>query len=40
MHLRQTTVYAEVYHDVSDFGFLDPFDVMDCLNYQLSAPIR
>jgi hypothetical protein len=41
MQLRQTTVYAKVYHHVSDFGFLDPFDVkMDCLNYQLSAPIR
>jgi hypothetical protein len=37
----QTTVYAKVYHYVSDFGFLDPFDVkMDCLNYELSAPIR
>jgi hypothetical protein len=37
----QNTVYAKVYHYVSDFGFLDPFDVkMDCLNYELSAPIR
>jgi hypothetical protein len=37
----QTTVYAKVYHYVSDFGFLDPFDVkMDCLNHELSAPLK
>jgi hypothetical protein len=37
----QTTTYKKVYHYVSDFGYLGPFDVkMDCLNYELSAPLR
>ncbi len=37
----QTTTYAKVYHYVSDFGYLGPFDVkMDCMNYELSAPLR
>lgn len=38
---EQTTVYTKVYHYVSDFGYLGPFDVkMDCINYVLSAPVR
>lgn len=37
----QTTTYAKVYRYVSDFGFMGPFDVkMECINYQLSAPLR
>lgn len=37
----QTTTYSKVYHYVSDFGFIGPFDVkMDCMSYQLSAPVR
>ena len=38
---EQTTVYTKLYHYVSDFGYLGPFDVkMDCINYELSAPLR
>ncbi len=37
----QTTTYSKVYHYVSDFGFAGPFDVkMDCMSYELSAPVR
>src|SRR5262249_49947736 len=37
----QITTYAKVYRYVSDFGYMGPFDVkMDCMNYQISAPIR
>jgi hypothetical protein len=37
----QTTVYTKVYGAVSDFGYLTPFDIkMDCIEFQLSAPIR
>jgi hypothetical protein len=37
----QTTVYTKVYHYVSDFGYLGPFDLkLDCIDYQLSAPLR
>jgi hypothetical protein len=37
----QTTTYKKVYQYVSDFGYLGPFDVkMDCMNYELSAPLR
>ena len=39
--LSQTTTYKKVYHYVSDFGYLGPLDVkMDCMNYELSAPLR
>ena len=39
--IEQTTVYTKVYHYVSDFGYYGPFDVkMDCINYELSAPLR
>jgi len=38
---EQATVYTKVYHYVSDFGYYGPFDVkMDCINYELSAPLR
>jgi hypothetical protein len=38
---EQTTVYAKVYHYTRDFGYLGPFDIkMDCINYELSAPLR
>jgi hypothetical protein len=37
----ETTPYVKVYRYVSDFGYLDPFDVkMDCMDWQLSAPLR
>lgn len=37
----QVTTYTKVYRYVSDFGYMGPFDIkMDCINYQLSAPIR
>ena len=37
----QTTTYAKLYHYVSDFAYFGPFDIkMDCMNYQLSAPLR
>lgn len=37
----QVTTYTKVYGYVSDFGYMGPFDVkMDCINYQLSAPLR
>jgi len=38
---ERTTIYKKVYRYASDFGYLGPFDVkMDCINYELSAPIR
>lgn len=37
----QVTAYTKVYGYVSDFGYMGPFDIkMDCINYQLSAPLR
>jgi hypothetical protein len=37
----QVTYYKKVYRYVSDFGYMGPFDVtMDCVNYQLSTPVR
>ena len=37
----QTTTYVKVYHYISDFGYQGPFDIkMDCVNYQLGAPLR
>jgi hypothetical protein len=37
----ETTIYKKVYRYVSDFGFLDPLDIkMDCMDWQLSAPLR
>jgi hypothetical protein len=37
----ETTTYTKVYHYVSDFGYLDPFDIkMDCMDWVLSAPLR
>ena len=37
----QVTTYAKVYRYMSDFGYMGPFDIkMDCINYQLSAPLR
>ncbi len=37
----QVTYYKKVYRYVSDFGFMGPFDItMDCVNYELSAPVR
>ena len=37
----ETTIYRKVYRYVSDFGYLDPFDIkMDCMDWQLSAPLR
>jgi hypothetical protein len=37
----QITTYTKVYRYISDFGYMGPFDVkMDCMNYQVSAPIR
>lgn len=37
----QITTYTKVYRYVSDFGYMGLFDVkMDCMNYQVSAPIR
>ena len=37
----QVTYYRKVYRFVSDFGYMGPFDVtMDCVNYELSAPVR
>lgn len=39
--LAQTTTYTKHYQYVSDFGYLGPFDIkMDCINYELSAPIE
>ena len=37
----QITTYTKVYRYTSDFGYMGPFDIkMDCINYQLSAPLR
>jgi hypothetical protein len=37
----ETTTYTKVYRYVSDFGYLDPFDIkMDCMDWRLSAPLR
>jgi hypothetical protein len=37
----ETTIYKKVYRYVSDFGYLDSLDVkMDCMDWQLSAPLR
>ena len=37
----QTTTYVKVYRYISDFGYQGPFDIkMDCINYQLGAPLR
>ena len=37
----ETTIYKKVYRYVSDFGYLDPFDIkMDCMDWRLSAPLR
>ncbi|HZP75601.1 MAG TPA: hypothetical protein VFB45_05610 [Pseudolabrys sp.] len=37
----QVTYYKKVYRYVSDFGFMGPFEIkMDCVNYELSAPVR
>jgi len=36
-----TTSYKKVYQYVSDFGYMGPFDIkMDCVSYELSAPLR
>lgn len=35
------TIYKKIYRYVSDLGYAGPFDIeMDCINYELSAPIR
>ena len=35
------TIYKKTYRYVSDLGYEGPFDIeMDCINYELSAPIR
>jgi hypothetical protein len=37
----QVTAYTKVYRYLSDFGYMGPFDIkMDCINYQLSAPLH
>jgi hypothetical protein len=37
----QTTTYRKVYRWVSDGIYQGPYDIaMDCVNYELSAPIR
>jgi hypothetical protein len=37
----ETTTYKKVYRYVSEFGYLGPFDIkMDCVDWQLSAPLR
>ncbi len=37
----RVTYTKKVYRYVSDFGFMGPFDItMDCVNYELSAPLR
>jgi hypothetical protein len=38
---EQTTTYTKVYRWVSDVIYAGPYDIkMDCINYELSAPIR
>jgi len=37
----QVTAYKKLYRYIRDFGYLGPFDIkMDCINYQLSAPLH
>lgn len=37
----QTTTYSKVYRWVSDGIYAGPYEIrMDCVNYELSAPIR
>ena len=39
--LPKLMIYTKHYQYVSDFGYAGPFDIkMDCINYELSAPIR
>jgi hypothetical protein len=38
---EQTTTYTKVYRWVSDGIYAGPYDIkMDCINYELSAPLR